>query len=53
MKQKAISSLLRRLFRLKFDKLYDMSEEDFKTIKWLPFDQRVQQSFKCHSFQCQ
>ena len=31
-------------FYLKLDKMYHISEEDFKTINWLPMDQRVQQS---------
>ena len=29
---------------LKLDKMYHISEENFKTINWLPLDQRVQQS---------
>ena len=31
-------------FCLKLDKMHHISEEDFKTINWLPVDQRVQQS---------
>ena len=30
-------------FCLKLDKMHHISEEDFKTINWLPVDQRVQQ----------
>ena len=29
-------------FYLKLDKMHHISEEDFKTINWLPVDQRVQ-----------
>ena len=31
-------------FCLKLDKMHHISEEDFKTINWLPVDQWVQQS---------
>ena len=31
-------------FCVKLDKMHHISEEDFKTINWLPVDQRVQQS---------
>ena len=31
-------------FCLKLDKMHHFSEEDFKTINWLPVDQRVQES---------
>ena len=37
-------------FCLKFDKLHDMSEEDFKDTNWLPFDQIVHQSLKVTVF---
>ena len=30
-------------FCLKLDKMHHISEEDFKTINWLPVDQKVQQ----------
>ena len=37
-------------FCLKLDKMHHISEEDFKTINWLPVDQRVQQSLNVTSF---
>ena len=33
-------------FCLRLVKMHHFSEEDFKTINWLPVDQRVQQSLK-------
>ena len=37
-------------FCLKLDKMHHISEEDFKTINWLPVDQRVQQSLNVTVF---
>ena len=37
-------------FCLKLDKMHHISEEDFKTINWLPVDQRVQQSLNVTAF---
>ena len=37
------------LFCLNLDKMH-ISEEDFKTINWLPVDQRVQQSLNVTVF---
>ena len=37
-------------FSLKLDKMHHISEEDFKTINWLPVDQRVQQSLNVTVF---
>ena len=38
-------------FCLKLDKMHHISEEDFKTINWLPVDQRVSTAkLKCRSF---
>ena len=37
-------------FCLKLDKMYHISEEDFKAINWLPVDQRVQQSLNVTVF---
>ena len=37
-------------FCLKLDKMYHISEEEFKTINWLPVDQRVQQSLNVTVF---
>ena len=37
-------------FCLKLDKIHHISEEDFKTINWLPVDQRVQQSLNVTVF---
>ena len=39
-------------FCLKLDKMHHISEEDFKTINWLPVDQRVQQSLNVTVFKC-
>ena len=37
-------------FCLKLDKMHHISEKDFKTINWLPVDQRVQQSLNVTVF---
>ena len=37
-------------FWLKLDKMHYISEENFKTINWLPLDQRVQQSLNVTVF---
>ena len=37
-------------FCLKLDKMHHFSEEDFKTINWLPVDQRVQESLNITVF---
>ena len=37
-------------FCLKLDKMHYISEENFKTINWLPLDQRVQQSLNVTVF---
>ena len=37
-------------FFLKPDKMHHISEEDFKTISWLPVDHRVQQSLNVTVF---
>ena len=37
-------------FCLKLDKMHHICEEDFKSINWLPVDQRVQQSVKMSQF---
>ena len=37
-------------FCLKLDKMHHISEEDFKTINWLPVDQRVQESLNITVF---
>ena len=37
-------------FCLKLDKMRHISEEDFKTINWLPIDQIVQQSLNVTVF---
>ena len=37
-------------FCLKLDKMHHISEEDFKTINWLPVNQRVQQSLNVTVF---
>ena len=37
-------------FYLELDKMHHISEEDFKTINWLPVDQRVQQSLNVTVF---
>ena len=34
-------------FCAKLDNIHHISEEDFKTINWLPVDQRVHQSHHC------
>ena len=35
---------------LKLEKFHHISEEDFKTVKWWPVDQRVQQSLNVTFF---
>ena len=35
---------------LKLEKIHHISEEDFKTVKWWPVDQRVQQSLNVTFF---
>ena len=37
-------------FCLKLDKIHHISKEDFKTINWVPVDQRVQQSLNVTAF---
>ena len=37
-------------FYLKLDKMHYISEEDFKTINWLPIDQRAQQNLNVTVF---
>ena len=37
-------------FCLILDKMHHISEEDFKTINWLPVDQRLQQSLNVTVF---
>ena len=37
-------------FCLKLDKIHHISKEDFKTINWVPVDQRVQQSLYVTAF---
>ena len=35
---------------LKLEKIHHISEEDFKTVKWWPVDQRVQQGLNVTFF---
>ena len=39
-------------FCLKLDKMHQISEKDFKTINWLPVDQRVKQSLNATALRC-